>query len=662
MWSTLDIAIIVIYLVFITAMGFILKRKASAGIESYFLGGRRIPWWVLGASGMASNLDVTGTMVAISWIFLLGLNGYWNLMSGHTCIMIAVYMVMTGKWMRRTGAMTSAEWMEMRFGSGKAGQAARQLTAYSNIIAVIGGTMYFLIGTGKFVAEYVPLESLWNLPSEAAINAAFQTELALVAEHGRVILGEGVSTAQALAAAVADGMAVPAEPIMPFFSEEFVCAGIIVLIALVYTMASGYYGVVFTDLFQGFLIGFIVIYVAVRAFMMVGESPEAFRAIEAIPPFWENVIPPWRWDTAKYGQLYKGFEMMLPICFFFTARSVVSGFGGTQGYMAQRWLSCRDDREAGLMSFLWVHLLAFRWPFIIGAAAIGYILMSKDAAMAEAIQADPERVLPFILMDRDVIGVGFFGLIMASLLATGMSSFDSGVNAGASFVVRDIYQRYLRPKANDKELIRVSYVATILIVIVAVLLSKSVKNINDIWTWLMVGLGGGGFIPMLLMWYWPRMNGQGFAAGLGAGMVAAIGQRLIAPDLGPIMIFVCSATPSLILTILVSWMTPEADIEHVKAFYKRVRPFGFWGKVRVHFTEESLERTRKENRRDLLAVFIATPWQALLFFVPMLLIIHAWTKFWVCLAVLIALYVALYFVWLRHLRQPSPELEEINET
>lgn len=660
MWSTFDIGIIVVYLVFLTAMGCYFSRKASQGMEEYFLGGRNLPWWVIGASGMASNLDVTGTMAAISWMFMLGISGYWNLMSGHTVIFMALLMVFMGKWIRRTGAMTSAEWMELRFGSSKSGQFARQATVFAAMIGVIGGMIYFLVGTGKFMAEYVPLETTWNLASESQLNLEYNQALAPIIEAGRGIVGADASTDAAIAAAREAGMAIP-ELTIPFWTEEFVCAVGVVAIALLYTVVSGYYGVVFTDLFQAFLIGFIVLYIGFKAFTMVGDNPQVYDQIAAIHgnDAWMNWLPPWKWDPGEFGaDFYKGFEFMLLICFFFMAKSILTGFGGVGGYMAQRWLSCKNDRDAGLMSVLWVHLLAFRWFFIMGAAIIAYILTMQDPQLAAQLKADPERVLQLIMANREIIGAGIFGLVMASLIATGMSTFDSGVNSGAAMIVRDVYQRYIRPEADDKELIRVSYVASIAIVVVAVLLLKTVKNINDIWTWLAVGLGGGTFIPMILMWYWPRMNGQGYATGVTAGVLCTTLQRLIAPDMNVVLIFACSAIPSLLGTIIGSKLTRPTDDEHLIEFYRRVRPFGFWGRVRKLFNEQDIERVNKENRRDLFAILFTVPWQAILFLLPMLFVIRDWDKFWPLLAVEVVLYVTLYFVWFRHLGKESPNLEK----
>ena len=75
--ATIDIIIIVVYLSAIVVVGLVMQKKASAGIDSYFLGNRKLPWWALGASGMASNTDIAGTMINTAFIYALGTKGFF---------------------------------------------------------------------------------------------------------------------------------------------------------------------------------------------------------------------------------------------------------------------------------------------------------------------------------------------------------------------------------------------------------------------------------------------------------------------------------------------------------------------------------------------------------------------------------------------------------
>src|ERR1051326_9197973 len=122
--SVLDQIIVVVYLAAIMSIGIAMKRRAARGMSSYFLGGRQLPWWALAMSGSSSYFDITWTMWTVSVFVTFGLKGMWvQWISGF--IIPAFYMCLMGKWIRRSGVMPGSEWMEPRFGHGRAGEAAR---------------------------------------------------------------------------------------------------------------------------------------------------------------------------------------------------------------------------------------------------------------------------------------------------------------------------------------------------------------------------------------------------------------------------------------------------------------------------------------------------------------------------------------------------------
>jgi hypothetical protein len=164
--QAIDYAIVVAYLIAMVAIGLLLQRRASAGIDSYFLGNRKLPWWVLGASGMASNLDVSGTMINTAWIFALGATGFFIEIRGGVTLIMAFLMIFMGKWNRRAEVMTLAEWMSFRFGKGREGDVARLIAAISNILLTIAMITYFAVGSGKFIGEFLGIPSFWGLSSE----------------------------------------------------------------------------------------------------------------------------------------------------------------------------------------------------------------------------------------------------------------------------------------------------------------------------------------------------------------------------------------------------------------------------------------------------------------------------------------------------------------
>ena len=154
-----DYLIIAVYFAILLFIGWYLKRRASENIEHYFLGGKKLPWWALGLSGMAAWLDMTGTMVIVSFLYLLGPRGLYIELRGGVGLVLVFLMIWVGKWHRRSGVMTGAEWMIFRFGKDKWGIFARLSQVFAQLIFAVGMLAYAIKGIG--------LDNLHRLPSTA---------------------------------------------------------------------------------------------------------------------------------------------------------------------------------------------------------------------------------------------------------------------------------------------------------------------------------------------------------------------------------------------------------------------------------------------------------------------------------------------------------------
>ncbi len=590
--TTIDYIIVGVYLIAIVGVGLVLQRKASSGIDSYFLGNRKLPWWVLGASGMASNTDVAGTMINTAFIYALGTKGFFIEIRGGVTLIMAFLMIFMGKWNRRANVMTLAEWMHFRFGSGKEGDYARIISAVSSIIMTIAMVTYFAVGAGKFVGDFLGID-----PHLAAL--------------------------------------------------------IMIVLAMIYTVASGLYGVVWTDVFQGVLIFGTILFIcglAMKTVVLPNEfmvsvplNSGGFQEIKATLTEWTRISPPAKMNMPVDSQysIYNFFGIAI---MFYLFKVTLEGSSGTGGYMIQRYFAARNDREAGLLSLFWTFLLSFRWPLIASFAMLGvyYGITTGN------VIADPELVLPTVI--RTYIPTGVKGLLVAGLMAAAMSTFDSTVNAGAAYWVKDLYQTYMNPQATEKTLMLHSRLASVVIVILAVLLSYTIRNINDIWGWITMGIGSGLFIPQLLRWYWWRFNGYGFALGTVLGMVVALLNRAIGPvGLPEYYSFLIASGGSLVGCVLGTYFTQPTDAKVLDNFYKVTRPFGYWNPVRKSLPKNVMEKVNAENKRDILSTFIAVPWQVVLFLFGMMIVLKQWSHVSVLFIILAILSVALYFNWFRHL-------------
>jgi Na+/proline symporter len=561
--TSIDYLIIGAYLAVLIAVGLLFGKRASRSIENYFLGGRTLPWWMLGASGMASNLDVSGTMIIVAFVYVLGAQGLFLEIRGGVVLVMVFLMIFTGKWARRAGVMTNAEWMQFRFGAGRPGNVARIMSAVAEIIFAIVIVTYFTKGAGKFAAEFLQM-------------------------------------------------------------PEHLAALLVIGVAMTYTIASGLFGVVVTDLVQGSLIALAIAFVSGYVLLTV-TLPETFNV--SVPAGdgtfmnlptsldqWTRIAPPWRLDLPGDYAVYNLFGLSV---FFYLVKVFFEGTGGGLGYMAQRFYAARNEREVGKLSLLWIGLLSFRWPFIASIAILGITF-----ANTHGVALDPERVLPTVI--AHYFPAGIKGLLVAGLLAAGMSTFDSVVNGATAYWVRDIYQRFLNPGAGQRVLVRMSRLASTAIVIIGVLFSYTITNINEVWGWLTMSIGAGLLVPLVLRWYWWRYNGYGFALGTLAGILAAIIQRLLLPGIPEYQAFLFVSGLSFAGSLLGTYTTPPPPEQVLRRFYDTTRPFGFWKPLLKDQPSERRFRILGEHRRDLLSLAVAIPWHLTLFLFMMFTVTKQW--------------------------------------
>ena len=587
--APLDYAFIGAYLVGIMILGLWLERKARDNIDAYFLGNRNLPWWALGASGMSSNTDIAGTMVITALIYSLGVKGFFIEIRGGIVLIMAFFMIFMGKWTRRAQVMTLAEWMRLRFGDGHEGRTARLISALANLVVSIWIISYFAVGGGKFFGMLMGI-------------------------------------------------------------DDRVASIALILLTMTYTAASGFYGVVWTDVVQGGLILLAVVYVIVIAmtrvvlpaeFMVsVPDGNGGFEAVRTTLAEWSAVLPPMTIDIPGDYSRYNMFGVTI---FFYLMKTCVEGFAGAGGYTSQRYFAAKSDREAGLLSLFWILLLAFRWPLVMGLAMLGI-----HHGMTTGNVIDPELVLPTVI--AEYMPTGMKGIVIACFMAAAMSTFTAVINAGAAYWVKDIYQTFINPQASSRTLIWHSRISTVAIVLLGLAFSLDSININDIWGWITMAFGTGLFVPLLLRWYWWRYNGYGFALGTLFGMLSAILIRVLKIDLSESMSFLVPSGISLAGCIIGSLLTPATARDTLLTFVTTTRPFGWWGPIVEQLPRRERDAIRGETHRDLAAIAFAVPWQLVLFLLGMVFVLRQWSTFACLLALFIALSAGVYWFWFRHLR------------
>jgi Na+/proline symporter len=593
--NILDAAVILLYFTVVLGLGFLYKKRASRNLEAYFLGGRRLPWLTLAMSGSVSNFDITGTMWIVSIMFVLGMKSMWHhWMWGF--LMGAFFLAYMGKWVRRSKVMTAAEWMKTRFGDDKAGKTARTVYALMAILTLASFLGYAFQGIGKFASVYIPLENLSTYTDSTWIQN-------LLTQY-----------------------------------EPEVLAVLIISITTLYVLLGGLYSVVVTDVIQ-------TVVLSASSFLIAGIAWAAVKndALTQLPEDFWSLKFSWRLPEFA-GTENAQFEFFGALVVVWVLKGLLLNAGGPAGmYDFQRFLAAKNERDAAKVGAAWSVFLVVRW-----AMCMGIVLLALSGTLGVS---DTEKVMPVVL--RDFLPIGIRGFILAGLLAAFMSTFSSTVNSGASFIVRDIWQEHFRPKANEKEAIRFSYLATVLLVGGGIAIGFQSKSIADIWNWMMMALGAGVLVPNFMRWYWWRMNGWGYSLGTLGGMALSL-VAIFVNEVPDYYLFPPIVIVSLTVCIAGSLLTAPVDKNTLVDFYSSVQPFGLWRPVR-----ESLETISRDPMPDkekflpvLLNVFLGMLAILGLYLFPMYLVGHQYLSAGIGFAVASVSVISLKFTWYDKLPQP----------
>ena len=413
------------------------------------------------------------------------------------------------------------------------------------------------------------------------------------------------------------------------------CALIIFAATTLYVLLGGLYSVVITDVIQTVVLTIASVVIAVVAYRALSH-----QALSALPEGWASLTPVWRIPEMAAVKDYAGYELFGALVIVWVLKGLLMNAGGpAQMYDFQRFLAARTSRDAAKIGATWSLFLIVRWAMCAGIALL--------ALTAVRNVSDPEKVMPVIL--RDFLRPGVRGLVVAGLLAAFMSTFSSTVNSGASYLVRDLWQPYFRPDADEAHLVRASYIATLGIVAVGVAIGAQYSSIKDIWNWLMMEIVAALVVPNLLRWYWWRTNGWGYALGTLVGVVLSTVRLFTAWPLYVTFPVICGG--SLIACVIGTLATQPTDETTLRCFYRTVRPFGAWGPVRRLTELSPAERADPAERpwRAIVNVVLGMVAITGLYLFPMYLVGHWHAYAAICLAAALAAAVALAFTWYRHL-------------
>ena len=615
----LDLGIILLYLLGTLGLGFYLSRRATRDMQSYFLGGNTMKWYMLGLSNASGMWDISGTMWTVMILFVYGLKSAWIpwLWPVWNQVFVFVFLAI---WMRRSNTMTGAQWISFRFGDGPGAKLSHIIIVIFAIVSVLGFMAYFFEGIGKFCTSILPYDLAWQLGP-----------LHLSSERSYALIVVGITT--------------------------------------LYTLKGGMYSVVATEVLQFVIMTLSCLVIGYIAYTQV--SGEQIAA--AVPEGWGSLgfgmDLGLDWSKTAYpsvdGKIAEdGFGLFGALFMMMLLKGVFASLAGpVPSYDMQRILSTRKPSDAARMSAATIAVMYMpRYLMVAAFAVLGIVYLQPEiAAMGSAI--DFEKVLPLAI--NKFVPAGWKGLLLAGLLAAFMGTFAAFVNAAPAYIVNDIYRKYIRPDAPEQKLIRLSILSSLILVAVGITFGFFAASLNTLTLWITSALYGGYACANMLKWIWWRFNGYGYFWGMLAGLVAStillFGKGAILAGLGiegpvpDIYFFPAILLFSLAGCLIGTFMTPPDDREAVKQYYRQTRPWGWWGPIRREVMQEDPSFVPNQSLgRDTFNIITGMVWQMAQVVIPIYFMIRNHTQ----LAVWSILLFVTTFLLKRYWWDKLPEADE----
>lgn len=590
-----DLLILVSYLLLMVFIGWYYRNKARLNKQSYLMGGKKLPWYMLGLSDASDMFDISGTMWMVSLCFVYGLKSIW--IPWLWPVFNQVFnMMFLAKWLRRSNADTGAEWLATRFGTvGKGVKASHNVTVVFALIGCLGFLAYGFIGLGKFVEIFIP----WNI----------------------------------------------VEPYVPFHvSAHYVphFYGILFTIfATFYSILGGMHSIVLGDVIKYIIMTIGCIAIGYIAFTHLRASNINVPRGWANPFFgwnldldWSNLVKDANKKIADDGYgLFGIFFMMMLFKGVFASLA-----GPAPNYDMQKVLSTSSPKDASKMTgFVSIILLPVRYTMVIGLTVLA-LLYYNQLDLSSPNGTDFERILPAAI--NSFLPVGILGIVLTGLMGAFMGTFSGTLNAAQAYIVNDIYLKYIKPEATTNQIMTMNYLTGLVVVVTGVFLGFFAKDVNSILQWIVSGLYGGYIAANMLKWYWWRLNANGFFWGMLTGIAGALVFSHFFNGIEFLYYFPVLFGISMLGCIIGTYTAPATDERILKSFYSTVRPWGFWKPVEILVKKD--DPAFKENRGfrlDMFNVALGIVAQLCLTVLPMYFIL--WMKLPLMITVVVIIVIAM---------------------
>jgi len=543
-----DWIVITGYLLVNLAIGIYYRRRAGGNTEEFFVSGRDVSWWLAGTSMVATTFAADTPLFVCGVVARQGIAGNWIWWGFCVGGMLTVFFF--ARYWRRAEILTDVQLCEVRYG----GRPAAFLRGFKSI--------YLGLFMNCFILGWV---------TRAMVN--------IVA----VVLGPMIARGRALDLGVLGHWTLGD----PRNTALAICIFIIIPFTGLYTFIGGLWGVLVTDLFQFVLKMAMIVVLAWVAVAKIGgmhaleahlesirANVEASGGVTSNPTaFLPDFSRGW-WSDAAWTLPVLTFVVYLGMQWWLAWYPGAEPGGG--GYVAQRMFSAKDEKNS-LGATLWFNIAHYAlrpWPWIV-TALVAIVVYSPHGGIAPspAFAENPEQ--GYVMVLRDFLPPALRGVMVAAFLAAFMSTVGTQLNWGCSYLVNDLYKRFLVRNSSERHYVLASRVITVLLVLASGYTAAQLKSIGAGWE-LVLNVGFGTGAVYILRWYWSRINAWSEISAMIVAAAVTMGLNGVQFSGNDSLVYakktLITGGITTLAWIVVTFLTPAESDHTLVSFYRRVHP------------------------------------------------------------------------------------------
>jgi solute:Na+ symporter, SSS family len=518
--TALDWLIVVVSLGVSFVPAIVLARRAGRNITEFFAAGRQAPWWLIGISLVATTFSTDTPNLVTNFVRDGGVAENWVWWSFLLTGMATVFFY--ARLWRRSRVLTDLEFYELRY----AGRAASFVRGFRAIYLGLFFNCWIIATVNLALVKIAGVLFGWPRPETLAIS---------------------------------------------------------VIVPIVFAATAGLWGVMVTDMIQFCITmssAFAAAYFAIHA-PGVGGLHGLIAHVARHNAGMLAILPSFTDWHAALG------IFVIPITVVWWSVWYPGAEPGGGSYVAQRMLAARSESDAlfGTFAFQVMHYALRPWPWIVVALASTIVYPTLHDIHQRFPGVAPSLIGNDIAYPAMLVFLpsGFAGFMVAGIFAAYRSTIETHLNWGTSYLVHDFYQRFIRPRSSQRELVLAGRLVTVLLMGLGVLFTLALDNAKNAFD-LLLSIGAGTGLIYLLRWYWWRINAwsevsamlSSFAVSLTFFAAAKLGH---AADTVSELLTTIGVTT--VVWIAVTYLTPPVEASVLREFYAKVRPAGRgWAAIR----------------------------------------------------------------------------------